>query len=452
MKPLAFVDLETTGPSAHKDRITEVGIVLLDDEGVRTWSQVVNPGVHISHFIEQLTGITNTEVQVAPRFESIAQELHSLLDGRLFIAHNARFDYSFLKNEFLRLGMTFKPAILCTVKLSRALYPEYRHHGLDHLVERHGLSVTGRHRALADADLIHQFWEKLKATYPEDLLDARVHSLTQRSSLPSHIDPAILEKIPDRPGVYRFFGENELPLYIGKSIHLKQRVLSHFAADHSQTKEMSLSQQTKRIDWIETQGELGALLLEAKLIKEMLPIHNRRLRRKSALCTWQLVKKGEALVPNLKRATNEDFDITETLYGLYASEREAQRALRTLATDHQLCLSLLGIEKITAGRPCFAQQINRCRGACCGKESLEEHNKRLLEGFHHLQLSIWPYGGPIGIREDGVVHVIHQWCYLGTVDREEDWHALISEGTPVFDRDTYQLLRKALKTNEAIIL
>ena len=141
---LAFVDLETTGGNPLVDRVTEVGVVLVDETGVREWSQLVYPQTRIPVFIERLTGITNEMVLHSPTFQDIAQDLNALLEGYLFIAHNARFDYGFLKNEFKRLDIVFRPNILCNVKLSRALFPEHKHHNLDSLIERHSLSVSDR--------------------------------------------------------------------------------------------------------------------------------------------------------------------------------------------------------------------------------------------------------------------------------------------------------------------
>ena len=161
---LAFVDLETTGGNPLVDRITEVGVVLVDEDGVREWSQLLNPQTRIPAFIERLTGISNEMVLHQPRFEDIAYVLNGLLEGYLLIAHNARFDYGFLKNEFKRLDMVFRPTILCSVKLSRALFPEHKHHNLDSLIDRHGLTVSDRHRALGDAQLIYQFWQDIHKT------------------------------------------------------------------------------------------------------------------------------------------------------------------------------------------------------------------------------------------------------------------------------------------------
>lgn len=120
---------------------------------MREWSTLVDPEIAIPGFIQTLTGISDDMVRDAPTFAEVAEEVLQRLQGRLFIAHNARFDYGFLKSEFSRAGHEFRSAVLCTVKSSRKLFPEHRKHNLDALIERHGLSANGRHRALADAKL-----------------------------------------------------------------------------------------------------------------------------------------------------------------------------------------------------------------------------------------------------------------------------------------------------------
>ena len=448
---MAFVDLETTGTNATADRITEIGIVLVDENGVREWSRLIQPQTRIPPFIEQLTGISNAMVSDAPRFEDVAEELAALLQGYLFIAHNARFDYGFLKNAFKRSGLTFQSTVLCTVKLSRLLFPEYKQHNLDSLIERYGLLVSGRHRALADAQLIHQFWQKIHLSHDAAVIDDTVKKLVGRSSLPSNIERSLVDDLPDSPGVYLFYGENDLPLYIGKSTNIRQRVLSHFTADHSHVKEMSLSQQLRRIDWIETAGELGALLMEAKLIKSLQPIHNRRLRRKNALCAWQLQQQAEHLRPVLTWADDLDFGAQDNLYGLYHSQRDAQKALRSIAEQNQLCLSVLGIEKTTKGRPCFARQLKKCNGACIGLEKPVEHAARLLIAMNKLKLATWRYPGAVAIQEGDELHVIDHWCYLGTAKNEADVQDLLGASRPEFDRDTYLILSKALKKSVRLV-
>lgn len=451
LQRLAFVDLETTGASCTKDRITEIGIVLVTAEGVHEWSQLVNPQTRIPLFIEQMTGISNAMVASQPSFDAVAKQVQTLLSDCLFIAHNARFDYGFLKNEFKRLGLSFSPTVLCTVKLSRKLYPQYRQHNLDSLIERHGLQTQGRHRALADAQLIYQFWQHLNQTFDTDLLADAVYGLTQRSSLPSHIDPLIIFDLPETPGVYLFYGENDLPLYIGKSINIKQRVLSHFSADHRHNKEMSLSQQVRRIDWIETQGELGALLLEARLIKDSLPIYNQRLRRKQDLCAWQLQQGKHHLQPVLAWADQLGFGTQDNVYGLYHCQRDAQAALGSIAEQNQLCLSVLGLEKTTKDKPCFGYQLKKCRGACVGDECPESHALRLRMAMEQLKLKAWPYSAAVALREGDDLHIVDHWCYLGTAKNVADVNALLIQGRPVFDRDIYQVLSKAFKNKYPVI-
>ncbi|MBA3478146.1 MAG: 3'-5' exonuclease, partial [Lautropia sp.] len=175
----AFVDLETTGTDASRDRITEIGVVWVED-GVRTgeWSTLVNPATAIPPEIQMLTGITNAMVREAPLFSVIAEEVLERLKGHVFVAHNARFDYGFLKAAFRTLGKRFQADVLCTLRLSRRLFPEYDRHGLDALVVRHRLSGEARHRALGDARLIADFFQQVSAQeHAEQLAAAMAHLL-----------------------------------------------------------------------------------------------------------------------------------------------------------------------------------------------------------------------------------------------------------------------------------
>lgn len=287
MRPLAFVDLETTGATAANDRITEIGIVEVDADGtVREWQQLLNPGISIPPFIEQLTGISNAMVANAPPFEAVASEALRRLEGRLFIAHNAKFDYGFLKSEFKRLGITFRASVLCTVKLSRALFPEHKRHNLDSLIERHALYAEARHRALADAQLIHQFWRKIHVDRNILDIEAALQAQNANPSLPAHIDASIVDDLPESPGVYLFYGEDHQLLYISKAKDIRKQVLAHFSPGKKSGKDAALVQQVKRIDWQETTGEIGAALKEATLIKQLLPSHNRQTRNIDAVYNW----------------------------------------------------------------------------------------------------------------------------------------------------------------------
>ncbi|WP_019142741.1 3'-5' exonuclease family protein [Noviherbaspirillum massiliense] len=449
---LAFVDLETTGGAANEDRITEIGIIEVDEDGVREWTSLVNPQVRIPEFIQSLTGITDEMVRDAPIFAELADEVAARLADRVFIAHNARFDYGFLKNEFRRTGHNFRPPVLCTVRLSRKLFPGFSRHNLDALAERHRLQVTERHRALGDAQLIWQFWQKIHEAHEPEAIEEAVSKLISRPTLPARLDDLQVEAIPKTHGVYLFYGENDLPLYIGKANNLRRRVLSHFSGDHVTSKEQALTQQIERVEWIETGGEVGALLQEAALVKQLMPSYNKQLRANEKICSWRLLMRKGRLQP--ARATIDDlfFAYDPQLYGLYTSARQSTEALKAIAEEHGLCPVLLGLQKGEAGKPCFASQVGKCRGACCGKESIESHNERLQAAMqpHHLQP--WPYASAIGILEGDMLHVVDGWAYLGSARPASEAYALLQKGQQRFDQDVYQILQKWLpKLGEGIV-
>ncbi|RKP59439.1 3'-5' exonuclease [Pararobbsia silviterrae] len=183
-RPIVFVDLETTGGSALTDRITEIGIVEVSRYGVDTWTSLVDPERDIPLFVQELTGISNEMVRGQPVFAALAPALAARLQGRLFVAHNARFDYGFLQQSFERAGLIFEADMLCTVQLSRKLFPDAGKHGLSAIVERYALEPLGRHRALADADLVWQFWQIIHAHHSTQTIRQAVQSLTRRPGEP----------------------------------------------------------------------------------------------------------------------------------------------------------------------------------------------------------------------------------------------------------------------------
>ena len=444
--PFAFVDLETTGATATCDRITEIAIISFDGKESRSWSQLINPQARIPLFIEQLTGISNDMVSEQPLFADIADEVLERLQGHVFVAHNARFDYGFLKNEFKRVGIPFRATVLCTVKLSRKLFPEHVKHNLDSVIARHDIQVSARHRALADADAIFQFWQTVNQSVASDQLYAAVKELTSRPSLPIHIDADIVDELPKSHGVYLFYGENRLPLYVGKSNNLRQRVLSHFSSDHAIAKEMRISQQVQHIEWIECAGEIDALITEARLIKELQPTLNRQLRRSSTFCSWQLNTDTQGLLqPQLVYARDLDVGQQAKLYGLFKSATSAREHLLLAVKEKQLCSVSLGLEKGIPGKPCFARQLKQCKGACTGDETAQQHNVRLIEALINIKLKAWPFTGPALLPEGKIQHVIDAWCYLGRASSEQEIWELLDNGKPGFDRDTYRILLKQLK-------
>jgi DNA polymerase-3 subunit epsilon len=453
-RPVVFLDLETTGATATHDRITEVGLIEVDNgRFVREWSSLVNPGMSIPPGIQALTGISNDMVALAPRFEEIAREVYEAIDGRVLIAHNARFDYGFLKNEFRRLGKTFTAPVLCTVKLSRKLFPQHPRHNLDSLMARHGIACDARHRALGDARVLWELAQQWRQEPGEAAVLAATEKLLKTTTVPAGLADNAFDHIPEGPGVYLFYGLTEdnrdVPLYVGKSINLRTRVMSHFSGDHRVNKDMRIAAEVKRIDWIETAGELGALIEEARLVKKLAPVHNRQLRRASELCAWHWPAERHDAAPELVSARDLSGGEFRDLYGMFRSRRVAIEALREIALEHELCHGLLGLEKRKG--PCFAYQIKRCRGACAGIETPREHAARLATALAGLRIRAWPFPGRIGIRETSPggerwdLHVLDQWCHLGTVSSEEELRDL-QEGAqrPLFDLDTYKILTRYL--------
>src|SRR5260221_6284189 len=191
--PLAIVDLETTGAHPAWHRVTEIAVLEVDAfEVTSEWSTLVNPEATIPGAIQALTGITNDMVAGAPRFAALAEELFERLGGRVFVAHNARFDYGFLRREFERAGLRFHARTLCTVRLSRRLYPEHRRHDLDSLIERHGIDCRARHRALGDADAVWQFLRMAAADHGPEILAVAARQIARRAAPPPHIERSMI--------------------------------------------------------------------------------------------------------------------------------------------------------------------------------------------------------------------------------------------------------------------
>jgi DNA polymerase-3 subunit epsilon len=449
--PVACVDLETTGGTAAQHRVIEVGIVLLDDGVVvEEWSSLVNPGQRIPPSIESFTGITNDMVADAPGFDELRSEVRARLDGRLFVAHNARFDYGFVRNEFRRLGEKFSAPVLCTVRLSRALFAEHNRHNLDTLIERWGLECGQRHRALGDAAVLPSLLAAFEGAVGAERVQEAADASRYESRLPPHLSPDLADDLPECPGVYLFRGEGGVLLYVGKSRNLRSRVLDHFSAGHRSGKEAKLAQQVRAVEWIETGGELGALLLESRMVKDLAPAANRRLRKPAGVHCVRLEECEGALRPRVEPLTLDDLDSGAEAYGPFRSERDAWRALEGKAREAGLCLKVMGLE--TGPGSCFALQVNRCRGACIGREPLGLHDARLRLALASLRLRSWPFAGPVGIRErvaEGpgtLLHIIDRWQHLGTArDETEVVELLRSSGERAFDPDSYRIVARCLE-------
>lgn len=446
----AFLDIETTGGNSSHDRITEIGIRFWrDGELTGEWQTLLDPGTRISPFIEQLTGISNDMVAGAPQFDDIADDLEAKLKDTIFVAHNARFDYGFIKSEYRRMGRLFSAKVLCTVKLSRKLYPEFRRHNMDALIERHDLAQVQRHRAMGDVSAMLGFFEHAMAAKGRETLIQAVKELLQRPSIPSHLPLDVLQDLPRAPGVYRFYGENDVLLYVGKSTNIAQRVASHFSGDHNTSRGVRISESLRHVDWTETAGELGALLLELKQIKTLKPLFNRRSRAAKNLVSIELTTNEQGYLEARLVREIEPHRL-ENYFGLFRSKRDAEKALSGIAAKNDLCNKLLGLEPDHDG-PCFQYTLGRCKGACAGGEDVVKYNLRMQIAFHSLRLKTWPWSGPVGLLErnpeNGRVDilVVYNWMHVATLHDENELEDLSLRGQAVnFDLDSYKLLVKTL--------
>lgn len=269
-------------------------------------------------------------------------------------------------------------------------------------------------------------------------------SRTEVKSLEHKIDADSLAALPRTPGVYIFKGEGTLPLYIGKSVDIRSRVLSHLRTPD----EASMIAQTRRIDFIETAGEIGALLLESRMIKEQTPLFNQRLRRTRTLCSIRLIATTDGAVPEVVDSKAVNLGSTPELYGLYSSSHAAKGKLKELAQQHMLCLALLGLEK-TSTRGCFGLQIKTCLGACVGREDRRTHDQRLFSALVDSQVEVWPFDGPIDLIEEAGEwvqrHRVNNWCYLGTqCSKSGNTSQINAYKQNDFDLDSYKILVKPI--------
>lgn len=446
--PVVFVDIETTGGSHRNSRVLEVAAIRFENgEITKEFSTLINPETYIPSSITQLTGIREADIVDAPLFADIADELNDILDGAVFIAHNVRFDYSFLKQEFSLIGVRFFSKLLCTVRLSRALYADQKGHSLAKLIERHEIPVLDRHRALADAHAILYFSQLAFDQHGYSVFNQAIARQLKTQYLPPNLNLEELDMIGNVPGVYIFRDEAYQLVYVGKSVTLKKRILSHF--QDTSSKELKMSQDIHHVETIPTGSELAALVLESKLIKQLMPLYNRMLRRVSLYAMF--IKgddKGYATLVVKSGNINNETDLSK-VYGLYESRTKAKKRIEELTKTFQLCPKLMGIEK--ANGACFSYSLGKCKGACIGEESRDLYNRRFEVALEHNRITEWPYDSPIviPINEEGERVIMNNWMIQGYMDA--DGNRMIEGVEPNFDVDEYKILRRFIKENKAAI-
>ncbi len=376
----AIVDIETTGGNAFRDRITEIAIYLHDGEKIiDEFTSLINPECSIPPFITRLTGIDDQMVENAPKFYEVAKQIIQITDGAVFVAHNASFDYGFIRESYKSLGFNFNRDHLCTVKLSRKIIPGFRSYSLGNLCSNLNIQIQNRHRAQGDAFATVKLFELLiQKNNSENILAEFIRNDYVNLRFPPDFNRSIIDTLPETHGVYYLHDETGRIIYIGKSNNIRQRVLSHFR--NKQTKKaLELRNAIMDISFEETGNELIALLLESEEIKKNQPFFNRAQKRtvKNHSIYSAINENGYLTFRISKENDLENLITTASTYD------HALDIIDRLVSKYNLCQKLCGVYSIV--HACFKYSVRQCNGACIGNEPPEEYNKRVMSAISSLQ-------------------------------------------------------------------
>jgi len=374
----AIVDIETTGGFAGNNGITEIAIFIHDGETiVDEYSTLINPGMPIPRYITGLTGISYEMVETAPRFSEVAGEIYQWLNNRVFIAHNVQFDYSFVKYALEQEGFSFRPKKLCTVRLSRKVYPGQRSYSLGNLCESLEIPITDRHRATGDARATAILFDRILRAQPEVIRQMLKHR-SREDMLPPNLSREEFEDLPEAPGVYYFLDAHGAVIYVGKAVNIKKRILGHFGGTAKGRRNQYMRNEVHRITYELTGNELVALVLESQEIKRLWPKYNQAQKRPVSAWGIHTYEDRDGLIR---------LQVGKNARGLQAcasfhSHAEAWHYLLGQIREFSLCPKLTGIQK-SAGA-CYDYATGGCKGACVLEEPAEEYNARVRE-----MLSSW---------------------------------------------------------------
>jgi DNA polymerase-3 subunit epsilon len=370
----AIVDIETCGGryEYRRGRITEICIVVHDGlQVVDKFSTLLNPECTINPFFSKLTGITNEMVADAPKFYEVAKKIIELTENRIFVAHNVGFDYGFIKEEFASLGYKFKREKLCTVRLARKLMPGRISYSLGHLCASLGIDNEARHRAEGDAVATAKLFDlllELKSQDPQYKNQGVETLMTRRVD---KIREYILKKLPEECGVYYFLNKEQEVIYIGKSINMYNRAISHFNTQENKGKRML--NELYNVDFVLTGSEAIALLHESNEIKKHKPKYNRQRVYDNFTHSIDWFKDDKGII-NFKIV---HFEESENSLQAFTSAIGAREKLEQWIDDHVLCIKYCGLTDGDA--ECFNHQIKKCNGICSGEEEVKVYNSRAKE-------------------------------------------------------------------------
>lgn len=376
----AIVDIETTGGHASANGITEIAIVLHDGEKItRRYETLINPEKHIPVYISALTGISNEMVAKAPVFSEVATEIFSLLHDKIFIAHNVNFDYSFLKHHLSACGYELQCKKLCTVRLSRKVFPGLISYSLGKLCKQLQVDLTNHHRAGGDAEATAILFSMILANDKEGHIKQSLNKNSKEQRLPPNLQRSEFDKLPNTPGVYYFYNQKGKVLYVGKAKNLKKRVSSHFTGNNANKQRQDFMREIHAINFQECGTELMAFILEATEIKRLWPENNRALKRFEqayGLFMYEDQRGYLRLMIDKKRKGSAPIYSFNQIF-------EGHSLLRRLMEEFDLCPKLCFIQ--TNHDDCIGIENKPCRGACKGTESRALYNIRVQQAITRLK-------------------------------------------------------------------
>ncbi|MGV3509129.1 MAG: exonuclease domain-containing protein [Sphingobacteriaceae bacterium] len=376
----AIVDIETTGGHASANGITEIAIVLHDGEKVtRRYETLINPQKHIPIYISALTGITNEMVAKAPLFSEVATEIFSLLHDKIFIAHNVNFDYSFLRHHLSACGYELQSKKLCTVRLSRKVFPGLISYSLGKLCKQLKVELNNHHRAGGDAEATAILFSMILANDKEGHIKQSLNRNSKEQLLPPNLSRAEFDKLPNTPGVYYFYNQKGKVLYVGKAKNLKKRVSSHFTGNNANKQRQDFMRDIHSINFQECGTELMAFILEATEIKRLWPENNRALKRFEqayGLFMYEDQRGYQRLLIDKKRKGATPIYSFNQIF-------EGHSLLRQLMEEFELCPKLCFIQR--NHDDCIGIENKPCKGACKGTESRVLYNIRVQQAIAKLK-------------------------------------------------------------------
>lgn len=376
----AIVDIETTGGHADQNGITEIAIFIHDGQKViDSYSTLVNPEMPIPAFLESYTGITNQMVANAPTFNDISDKVYELLNNNIFVAHNVNFDYTFIRHHLHLSGVAFQSKKLCTVRLSRKLFPGLPSYSLGNLCTSLQIPLQNRHRAFGDAAATVEVFNRiLQNDQSTDIIDNFLKRGSKEATLPPNLPKEEFEQLPDTPGVYYFLDDSGKIIYVGKALNLRKRVLSHFSGNKISEKRQNFLREIYHLTFEPTGSEFQALLLESVEIKKHWPKFNKAQKN---LEFNYAVYDYEDQNGYLRLAIDR---VRKNIKPLHTYRRlaDAFNHLQKLVIEFNLCPKLCMIN--TYKEPCSALQAGCCAGACELNETSENYNARVYLAMNEL--------------------------------------------------------------------